>query len=360
MKKLALFLMFLIGMPYVLSYDNVTLEYDYPSQVFVGEEIEIKVKLTNTAGNNVWECKVRIDKEKILDYVLPFVDFKVDEAKFKAPLYYKKHDKYGEDQVSLKIVFKKGIRGGTYTIPIVFSGRVGACKDGCIPLPPQEKKIKIVVIVPKPFLSIQTNKRVEVKTDTVDIPFVLKNSGTGKAKNIVITTSPGELPTEVDLNSTELAPEGELEGKIILDASQLSTGIYTLDINLTYSDENYNNSGKKETVEIVVTKETTPTTTPPPENDKGDTYYAQGMQNLSDKSYEEAINSFIDAEFHYLNAGNTEKALECRTKIEAIINLLNAEKEVENTDKYLLIIGLLIGSALSGIGLTVWLYNKEL
>lgn len=357
MKKIVLFLIVLMGMPYVLSYENVTLEYDYPSQVLVGEEIEIKVKLTNTAGNNVWDCKVKIDKEKIPNYVLPFIDFRVDEAKFTAPLYYMKRGEHGQDQVSLKIVFKKGVRGGTYSIPLVFSGRVGECKDGCIPLPPQEKKLRIAVIVPKPFLTIQTTKRVEVKTDTVDISFVLKNSGTGKATNIVITTSPGELSTEVDLNSTVLNVEEEMKGTIILDASQLEAGTYSLDINLTYSDENFNNSGKKETVDVVVTKEKI-TETPPPTS-QGDTYYVQGLQNLSNEAYKEAIASFIEAEFHYLNAGDTEKASECRDQIETITNLLNAKEKEDSTDKYLLtIIGLLIGSAVSGVGLMVWLYNK--
>jgi len=357
MKKLVLFLLFMIGMPYVLSFENVTLEYDYPSQVLVGEEVEIKVKLINTAGDNVWECHVKIDKEEIPDYVLPFIDFKVDEAKFKAPLYYKKNGKNGEDQVSLKFVFKKGIRGGTYSIPVIFSGRVGPCKDGCVPLPPQEKKIKIAVIIPKPLLSIHTNERIEVKTDEARIPFIIKNSGTGKAENIVITTTPENIPTKIDLNGSTLAPGEEKKGEIIIDATKLSSGIYSLDINLTYSDQDLNNAGLKKTVDIVVKKESPPTT-PPKENTKGDMYYTQGLQSFSEGSYRDAINSLIDAELQYMGSGDTEKALECRAKIESIIDTLTAENKEVNRDRYYLLIGLLTGSAISGIGLLLLIYSK--
>jgi hypothetical protein len=359
MKKLVLLLVFLIGIPYVLSYDNVTLEYEYPSQVLVGEEVEIKITLINTAGNNVWECQVKIDKESIPDRFIEYMQFTVDEAEFTGPIRYKMRDEYGTDQISLKMRFKKGIRGGTYTIPLLFSGRVGECKDGCIPLPPQEKDIKVTVIVPKPFLTLQTNARVEAKEETVTIPFKLKNTGTGKATNIVVTTGPAEIPTEVELNSTALNPENELDGTIILDASGLSTGVYPLDINLTYSDENFNNSGKKETIDIIITREpqteTSPPTTEPP---RGNMYYEEAMQQLSEGSYREAVTSFIEAEFEYLRAGDTGKALECRDNVEEIIDILSTEKEPEGTDTYSIVVGLLIGSAVSGIAMIVWLYNR--
>ena len=359
MKKIVLLLVLLMGVPSARSYDNVTLEFEYPSQVLVGEEIEIAVTLTNTAGNNVWECYVRIDKEGIPDHILQYIDFKVDEAKFKAPLYYKKKGVYGTDQVSLKLRFEKGVRGGTYTIPILFSGRVGECKDGCIPLPPQEKKVKVAVIVPKPFLTLQTNSRIEAKEETVQIPFQLKNTGTGKATNIVVTTSPLDLPAEVELNGTVLEPDNEMEGRITLDTSKLVTGVYTMDISLTYSDENFNDSGRKESVDVIVSNEG-PTTTPPPttEAPRGDIYYAEALQQLSDESYKDAVASFIDAEVEYLRSGNTEKAVESRNHVEEILDTLALEKDRGGTDSFSVIVGLLAGSALSGVGMILWLDSK--
>ncbi len=361
-KKLVLLLIVLIGTPWLRGYDNVTLDYEYPSQVLVGETVEITVTLTNTAGDNVWGSKVSINKEGISEKALPYIDFVQDEAKFKAPIRYKMNDEIQTDQVTLKFRYTEGIRGGTYTIPIVFSGRIGPCKEGCVPLPTQEKKIRISAIVPKPRLTFNVNKRIETSTDTAEVPFILKNTGTGKAKNIVLTTSPPDIPSEVELEGKELAPSAELQGTIVFDTSEVSSGVYTLNIDLTYTDDNLNNSQTQATVDLVVNKHnTSPTTTTPPSTaaPKGDTYYEQGMQYLSEKAYTKAIQSFIEAKVQYLEVGDTEKALECEAKINGTLTSITAEKE-ENMDDYSLIIGTLAGSALSGMALIGWLYNRKI
>ncbi|MEA1994115.1 MAG: hypothetical protein U9N35_06970 [Euryarchaeota archaeon] len=368
MKKIGLTVLIsllLMGISHIQGFDDVSLEYSVeygrPLDIaLVGDEVKIHVKLRNTSGDNVWNCKVEIDKEKISAGALPFIDFKKDVAEFREPMKYKMHDEIQEDQVTLTIVFKKGIRGGTYEIPLLFTGKVGPCIDGCISLRPQKKVIEVPVIIPKPMLTIQTSGRVEANADSAEIPFVLKNGGTAKAENIVITTSPQSIPSEVKLDSKVLATGAEMNGTVLLDVSTLSTGVYPVEIDLTYSDEDLNNEEKKKTVDVVVTREVTQSTTPPStEVPQGDPYYNQAMQSLSDGSYGEAINSLIKAKMEYSNSGNTEKALECENQINSTIGLLSKQNEEENgVDRPSVIIGLLVGVILSGAALTLWLYNE--
>jgi len=208
----------------------------------LGENYTIEVTLTNPNEKDrvdIWKCWVEIDTDKISDEYIEIIDGRKEITNFGS----------GEEiKLELIIKFKDNAPEGEYAIPLKVTGRWIACSGGCAPFQPQYKETKVSLTILKPMIIVYylKNDYSIVENDysirgggELEIPFSIRNVGTGKAFNISIKYDVDDELLE-NLESPEIPKELDaseiINEKLYLNTENMDYGDYSLTIRVEYFD----------------------------------------------------------------------------------------------------------------------------
>jgi len=124
MKKLAIIpVLLMLSIAYA---DNVKISFNYEKIVEPNDTVEIDLKIQNTADTYLWKCKALVDVSLLGDEIQYFTIVSEPEWSDKINPGVSVNGK-------LKIKISSDATDVNLKIPIIISGEIGACEEGCKP-----------------------------------------------------------------------------------------------------------------------------------------------------------------------------------------------------------------------------------
>ena len=234
MRTKIILIIFLLS---IVTVNSIIAESDVPTVTIpprgyahLGEDYTISVTLKNETGEKIWKCWAEIITDKLSEYIEVVKD-RAETIKF---------ENGAEVTLDLVIRFRDNAPSGEYVIPISVSGKWTACTAGCKPMRPQIRETKVILIIEKPMIAIELKDDYTVKgEEDLEIPFKIKNLGTGTAYNLSVSyVSDYKLLENLESPdiSGDLNASGVIDEKLYLNTENIDYGDYSLTVNVEYFD----------------------------------------------------------------------------------------------------------------------------
>lgn len=296
---------------------------DYPTEATPNQEIKIKVKVTNTVNDVMWDTLAYIDEDSMTKETK--AAFQVVEGKKLFPV---RMDPEQDATVVLTIKVTAKALSGEYLLPIVVATGIGGCREGCEPsLLTVFSTIKIKRN--DPLISLEFDKyQIDIEQGICEIelvvpylpniPFRITNiHNTESAYNLKMTvvqdTSQVKGIIDPPVNQAVLPPGGEITGSLYIRAAyDAPLGNQIIRVKLVYSD--------KYGADYDMFREITATV-----KNVGKNYYDQGKLYYESCDYENAIASLQQARDIYSADNNI-------LMVQEIDKLI---KRIEASDKFM-------------------------